>query len=78
MYARYPLNRAGCPTNAGLVLDMHVMWNVATSSLSSMQAEHVQYCKLFAIPGSTCGLVAMTSASHAEGRQFDPGQVYVG
>ena len=26
--------------------------------------------------GSTCGLVAMTSASHAEGRQFDPGQVY--
>ena len=27
---------------------------------------------------STCGLVAMTSASHAEGRQFDPGQVYVG
>ena len=26
---------------------------------------------------STCGLVAMTSASHAEGRQFDPGQVYM-
>ena len=25
----------------------------------------------------TCGLVAMTSASHAEGRQFDPGQVYL-
>ena len=25
----------------------------------------------------TCGLVAMTSASHAEGRQLDPGQVYV-
>ena len=24
----------------------------------------------------TCGLVAMTSASHAEGRQFDPGQLY--
>ena len=24
---------------------------------------------------STCGLVAMTSASHAEGRQFDPGRV---
>ena len=23
------------------------------------------------------GLVAMTSASHAEGRQFDPGQVYL-
>ena len=29
-----------------------------------------------AIPNGTCGLVAMTSASHAEGRQFDPGQVY--
>ena len=26
---------------------------------------------------STCGLVAMTSAPHAEGRQFDPGQVYI-
>jgi hypothetical protein len=25
----------------------------------------------------TCGLVAMMSASHAEGRQFDPGQVYL-
>ena len=25
---------------------------------------------------STCGLVAMTSAPHAEGRQVDPGQVY--
>ena len=25
---------------------------------------------------STCGLVATTSASRAEGRQFDPGQVY--
>ena len=24
----------------------------------------------------TCGLVAMTSAQHTEGRQFDPGQVY--
>ena len=24
----------------------------------------------------TCGLVAMTPASHAEGRQLDPGQVY--
>ena len=29
-----------------------------------------------AISTSTCGLVAMASASHAEGRQFDPGQVY--
>ena len=29
-----------------------------------------------AYPQSSCGLVAMTSASHAEGRQFDPGQLY--
>ena len=29
-----------------------------------------------ATPSSTCGLVAMTSAPHAEGPQFDPGQVY--
>ena len=29
-----------------------------------------------AFQSCTCGLVAMTSASHAEGRQFDPGQVY--
>ena len=28
-----------------------------------------------AMPMSACGLVAMTSASHDEGRQFDPGQV---
>ena len=31
-----------------------------------------------AIVSGTCGLVAMTSAQHAEGRQFDPGQVYFG
>ena len=30
----------------------------------------------FNLQSCTCGLVAMTSASHAEGRQFDPGQVY--
>ena len=29
-----------------------------------------------AYPQSSCGLVAMTSASHAEGHQFDPGQLY--
>ena len=28
------------------------------------------------LSAGTCGLVAMTSASHAEGHQFDPGQVY--
>ena len=35
-------------------------------------------CSLFPHPRfqGTCGLVAMTSASHGEGRQFDPGQVY--
>ena len=32
---------------------------------------------LLSLASGTCGLVAMTSASHAEGRQFDPGQVYV-
>ena len=26
------------------------------------------------VDSGTCGLVATTSASHAEGRQFDPGQ----
>ena len=30
---------------------------------------------LHALSASTCGLVAMTSASHAEGRRFDPDQV---
>ena len=34
---------------------------------------HIMICFL---RWGTCGLVAMTSASHAEGRQFDPGQVY--
>ena len=32
---------------------------------------------LIDLVSGTCGLVAMTSASHAEGRQFDPGQVYL-
>ena len=34
----------------------------------------IYVCAFFYI--STCGLVATTSASHAGGRQFDPGQVY--
>ena len=37
------------------------------------------HCRSFIltlIESSTCGLVAMTSAPHAECRQFDPGQVY--
>ena len=31
----------------------------------------------FQLRSSTCGLVAMTSANHAEGCQFDPGQLSV-
>ena len=34
------------------------------------------YVLMEPVRNRTCGLVAMTSASHAEGRQFDPGQVY--
>ena len=34
-------------------------------------------CTALSRNSGTCGLVAMTSASHAEGRQFDPGQVYL-
>ena len=41
------------------------------------RAWHAQLACDSHIVVSTCGLVAMTSASHAEGRQFDPGQVYV-
>ena len=36
---------------------------------------HSQVCHPDFGLNSTCGLVAMTSASHAEGRQSDPGQV---
>ena len=41
----------------------------------------LHYCLYYASttilsPHRTCGLVAMTSAPHAEGRQLDPGQVY--
>ena len=41
-----------------------------TGGLRDYQQRGGQLCQ------GTCGLVAMTSASHAEGRQFDPGQVY--
>ena len=34
------------------------------------------YVLMEPVRNRTCGLVAMTSAPHAEGRQFDPGQVY--
>ena len=36
----------------------------------------LECCTPFNMHG-TSGLVAMTSASHAEGRQFDPGLVYI-
>ena len=37
---------------------------------------YAAFVLLAIMSNGTCGLVAMTSASHAEGRQFDPGQVY--
>ena len=42
------------------------------------RAPRAQICRGCSILQCTrnCGLVAMTSASHAGGRQFDPGQVY--
>ena len=41
-----------------------------------INAEYVEMIMHTSFSASTCGLVAMTSASHAEGRQFDPGQVF--
>ena len=38
--------------------------------------DSLECCTQFNMHG-TSGLVAMTSASHAEGRQFDPGLVYI-
>ena len=38
--------------------------------------DSLECCTQFNMHG-TSGLVAMTSASHAEGRQFDPGLVYL-
>ena len=38
--------------------------------------DRLECCTPFNMHG-TSGLVAMTSASHAEGRQFDPGLVYI-
>ena len=43
--------------------------------LEMIKVNHIEYVRF--VCRSTCGLVAMTSASHAEGRQFDPGQVYI-
>ena len=51
-------------------------WNDLTRPSSASPISHRQAAK-GASRGltCTCGLVAMTSAQHAEGRQFDPGQV---
>ncbi len=47
--------------------------------LADVGAAHWQGAESLGLLGSiqgTRGLVAMTSAQHAEGRQFDPGRVY--
>ena len=45
--------------------------------LESCHGHQRFYVLMEPLRNRTCGLVAMTSASHAEGRQFDPGQVYL-
>ena len=53
-------------------------WRIRWES-DTAKSDCVENCSRKArqsLSASTCGLVAMTSASHAEGRQFDPGQVY--
>ena len=47
-----------------------------SAALHSGKCVHWSLSTKVQVQRSTCGLVAMTSASHAEGRQFDPGQVY--
>jgi hypothetical protein len=44
--------------------------------LDSCHEDQAFYVLMEPFRNRTCGLVAMTSAPHAEGRQFDPGQVY--
>ena len=60
---------------------VHSIWRLqiclAHAQIGYHQISHVIHPFSSAREISTCGLVAMTSASHAEGRQFDPGQVYV-
>ena len=51
--------------------DIHLKRHSYNDALN-VRAAALQYSRR--VKG-TCGLVAMTSASHAEGRQFDPGQV---
>ena len=73
-----------CSGNVDLHKKMHCLethtdpclsefWCVRTSKRKQLAWFSALLRSLFT---STCGLVAMTSASHAEGRQFDPGQVY--
>ena len=66
---RFVLQGGGAPTKTTGPGDMSTHADCLTSAAQqgACQAE-MPYT-------STCGLVAMTSAPHAEGRQFDPGQV---
>ena len=55
------------------LLTIHML---PSARIACMQQTSVLHTETLESQG-TCGLVAMTSASHAEGRQFDPGQVYM-
>ena len=61
-----------CVDRFALVHVCQMLHYAPFAKLTSLQM-HLVFPKL----ASTCGLVAMTSAQHAESRQFDPGQVYV-
>ena len=70
-----PYTSAMCPIEkntlcpyGGCALDVQGVWNPQRGRWG---ARSNPMCT------GTCGLVAMTPASHAEGRQFDPGQVYL-
>ena len=56
--------------------DLRFQGRVLGGSMPSGLHVHLRRCHAPSELPSTCGLVAMASASHAEGRQFDPGQVY--
>ena len=67
------------PCSAALLFDERRLELAALNRATRGQASACQH-----LPGllqqwyqtGTCGLVVMTSPSHGEGRQFDPGQVY--
>ena len=52
-----------------------LLWSVFCVVDITLWFMHFMYN--FQIPSGTCGLVAMPSALHAEGRQLDPARVYV-